>query len=96
MSAPPPKKRRQNWSKFEEDALIKIYRDRNICSMLDSKSLKAATIYDIVVKDLEKLGIVRTATQVQQKWQSLRKIHRAGKSVNGTSGEKGIDTDQDV
>jgi len=63
---------------------------------LDSKSLKAATIYDIVVKDLEKLGIVRTATQVQQKWQSLWKIHRAGKSVNGTSGEKGIDTDQDV
>jgi len=65
MPAPPPKKRRQNWPKVEEDALINICRDRNICSMLDSKKLKAATINDIVVKDLEKLGIARTATRGQ-------------------------------
>jgi len=77
----------------EEQALETLAQELNICKMLDDRETRNGTVYALLAQELAKLGYEREPKKIQQKWQSLKRTHNAGKAARKPSGAGACQTD---
>ena len=61
--------------------------------MLDDRKDRNKPVYNLIVQEMEKIGYSRTWTQIQTKWQNIKRAHNAQKPLNNKSGNSRVDTD---
>lgn len=78
-------KSRQYWSTEEIQALLAIYCESDIQKQLDG-IVRNDDVYKLIVRELEKVGIIRNVKQVREKIKKLKQQYKTVHANNNKSG----------
>lgn len=86
MSCNAEKRKRINWTWAEEDAMLNIFKEKNIHAKLDGRELRSDECYNEVSEEMAAKGYSRTASQVRIKYYALRSSFKDLKKKINVSG----------